>query len=365
MVVHLKSAFVIAIVILINISFAQIVIPDFAVRGDVPDSLYQDFMTNLRIAVAQKTNTAVTVGEFVSSGMASSLDPRFTKIIAQNEAAQFALSGEIRQTYGDPLSISLLIADANSDRHSDIITKQFGADSINLLVDLLSNEIAQFVAPINNLLVGDAGLFIATEPAGAKILINGLEIGTSPIVDVLMLEPKTYTVELRKQGFLAEKRQVELKSGITELLNLELTPINGGTIQVDSQPSAKIMLDGRDIGFTPKSFQALPGEHNLELIRLGFKFVALTVSVREFRVTISEQKLKPISNFMLFWDLVDKQLVYIDGKLQIKPFLLEPGAGVHQVELRSAGKSTKFEISMAATGVYYLDFAKQMAVVYQ
>ena len=365
MVVRFRSAFIFAIVFLINLSFAQIVIPDFAKRGEIPDALYQDFMSNLRIAVAQKTKTAVTVGEFVSAGMASSLDPKFTRIIAQNEGAQFALSGEIRQIFGDPYSISLLIADANSNRHSDIITKPLLAENLNLLVDLLSDKIAEFVAPINNLLVGDAGLFISTEPPGAKIIIDGLEIGTSPIADVLMLEPKTYTIELRKQGFLAEKRQVELKSGITELLNLELTPINGGTIQVDSQPSAKILLDGHDIGFTPKSFQALPGEHDLELIRLGFEFVAMKLMVREFRVTISEQKLKPISESMLFWDLPDKGLVYIDDKIQIKPFLLEPNPGVHQVELRQGGNSTKFEISIADTGVYYLDFEKQAAVIYE
>ncbi len=360
----LKSIVTSFIILLFSFSFAQIVIPDFAKRGDIPEPLYQDFMSNLRLAVAQKTSTAVTVGEFVSAGMASSLDPKFTKIIAENEGAQYALSGEIRQIYGDPYSISMLIAEVASNRHSDIITRQFVADSLNLLVDLLANEISQFVDPINALAAGNAGIYISSEPAGAKVYIDGVEIGISPLVDVLMLEPKTYIIELRKQGYLAEKRQVDLKNGITELLNLELTAINGGTIQVDSQPSAKIVLDGRDIGFSPYSFQALPGEHSLELVRLGFEFVALPVSVREFRVTIIEQKLKPISKSMIFWDLLDKQLVYFDGKLQIKPFLLEPSQGIHQIEIRREGKSSTFEIDLAVAGVYYLDFAKQTASIY-
>ncbi len=356
MVVRYKLSIVATLFLLFSNVIAQIVIPDFIKRGSIPEAEYQSFMTDLRAAVASKTSMPVITGEFVSPGMVASLEPKYTRIIAGNEGAEFALSGEIRQIYGDPYSISILIASAKSDRNSDLISRQFHAESLNLLVTELSQIIADFVDPINSLTPGDAGLFVASEPAGASIYIDGINVGKSPMADVLMLEPKTHTIELRKQGFLAVKKQVSLKDGITELQTIQLTPINGGTVQVDSFPSASIIFDGRTLDNTPLSFQALPGEHTLELIRLGFEFVALSIRVREFRVTIAEQKLKPLNSHMLFWDQPEGQLVFLDDKLEIKGYVLEPKAGLHKVTLKSGQEKIQFEINVPAEGVYYIDF---------
>jgi len=356
MVVRYKLSIITILFLVLTNAFAQIVIPDFVKRGNIPEADYQSFMNDLRMAVALKTAMPVTVGEFVSPGMIASLDPKYTRIIASNEGAEFAVSGEIRQVFGDPYSISILIASAKSDRNSDLISRQFHTESLSLLVTELAQIIADFVDPVNSLLSGDAGLFVSSEPAGATIYIDGIRVGKSPLEDVLMLEPKTHTIELRKQGFLAVKKQVNLKKGITDLQTIQLTPINGGTVQVDSFPSASIIFDGRTLDNTPLSFQALPGEHTLELIRLGFEFVALSVKVREFRVTIAEQKLKPLNSHMLFWDQPEGQLVFLDNKLEIKGYVLEPKAGLHKVTLKNGEEKIQFEINVPAEGVFYIDF---------
>lgn len=352
------SGVVVAILMLTSAAFAQISAPAFGTRGEVESDLVASFMLAFRSAVSAATGIEVRNGDLITPGIAGSLEPEFAKLIAELDAARFAVSGEIARLEGavtDPYTVNLIVVDADMDRSTDLISAPLSAASVTETAAALAAEVASFTAALVELPRGDAGLFVSSEPGDAQIFVDGVSLGRTTRLDVAMLQPGRYRLEVRKEGFLPEVRMIELRSNDTSMLHVILTPIAGGSIQLASTPRARVLLDGESVGTTPMTVAASPGLHTVTLQRDGFVDEVREVLVRNFRVTRLTASLLPASEPLVYWDEEREWLVFIDGVLQPTGHAIGIVPGLRSFELRRGSEVRTYLRAVPEEGAYRLD----------
>jgi serine/threonine protein kinase len=143
---------------------------------------------------------------------------------------------------------------------------------------------------------------LATEPAGAKVFLNGKELsGATPLL-IPNLKPKVkYSVRITKRGYKSKESTIVRsegdESGITYFLNridagepppppkvgppVQLGPkLKYGKLSVNSTPWSTLYIDGRKVGDTPvMQYAVTAGVHKI-------RFVQNSKMAREFPVLI-------------------------------------------------------------------------------
>ena len=350
---------------LLGSGLAQVAVPTFGTRGDVSAEVLAEVMRELRGEIAQQTELTLTDGELATAGIAGGLEPQYAYIIAQLDGVRYALSGVVRQVEAggpqSPYTLSVLVADEQTQRSSDVLSESFNLTSLPAVARRLAAEVARFVEPVPDapeLVAGTAELFVSSQPGGATLYIDGVEVGETSELGMLTYQPGTYRLELRKEGFLSDTRTVTLVEGKPEFVNVMLTEVIGGSVQVSSTPNAEVLVDGVSAGSTPLTVQARPGTHRVSLRRPGFETLSLDVPVQNYRVTQVNETLAPIFRRMLFWD-ESAGLLLIDGVLQTGGFAPNVPPGNRRIEVRSGGETARFVAEVPATGVLEVDVLGQ------
>ena len=344
---------------------AQLVVPTFGTRGAVDEALLADFMRLLRGEIGRQTGFLVSDGDLVTAGLAGSLDPEFAYLSAELYGMRYALSGEVSRAEGNAYTVSLLVADSQEERSSDILVEPLEPGALQAAVGRLAAAVAEFVSPALRLEVGSAGLFVSSTPGEATVFLDGVEVGETSLLDVLMLAPGSYLLELRKEGFLPASRTVTLRENDTEFVNVTLTPVAGGSIIISSTPAAQVFLDGAAVGSSPRTVQASPGSRELTLQRPGFETSTFSVQVQNYRASRVSERLRPVFEHMLFWDSAQGGLLYLDGVLRTGGFIGNPSPGEHRLEWRSGGEVRRFTVTVPETGVFEIDLEGERLVPFE
>jgi formylglycine-generating enzyme required for sulfatase activity len=105
----------------------------------------------------------------------------------------------------------------------------------------------------------------SVEIEGARIQIEGEEVGTTP-VQQLEVRPGNRSVEIFAKNYQDLKTQMEVEGcGLHQTLQFALVPA-WGDVTIGSVPDgATVSVDGKSVGETPLTFQLLPGTYNLEV----------------------------------------------------------------------------------------------------
>jgi hypothetical protein len=347
---------------------AQVSVPTFGTRGDVDEAVLTAFMAAFRSAVGAATGLEVRTGERITRGIAGSLDPELTMLIAEIDASRYAVSGEVARVNDASVqdyTVNLVVVDSQVKRATDVMTAVLDPAAPARAAADLAAMVAEFTTAALELPQGDAGLFVSSEPGDAQVFVDGVAIGHTGQLDVAMLRPGRYQVELRKEGFLPDVRMVELRSGDTSFLHVILTAISGGSVQVTSYPSARVSIDGTDAGRTPATVPALPGIHTVTLERDGFLPETVYANVRNYRVTRVEVTLKPVAPLVVFWDERREVIVYVDGRLQPGGHAAGIQPGLREFELVRGGETRRYLRAVPDAGVYRLDLNTGDLVPYE
>ena len=355
---------------LLSFAPAQVVVPTFGTRGEVPDALRERFMSTFRERLAAQTGLPVAPGELVPPGIAASLDADYAPYIAELGEGRYGISGEIvgpdaGRGRGPDYSVSILVGDRETGEVSDLVSQPLVAGEVENAVEPLVEAVVGFLSPASMLPPGSASLIISSEPSEAEVFVNSVRVGLTGTLESLTLEPGAYEVEFRKEGFLPSTERVVLRADRTEFVTTTLSRISGGSIQVTSNPSAQVYLEGVKMGDrTPLAFRASPGLRELRLSRPGFVSQTISVPVRNFRVSrVPPVTLEPLSEQLLFWDPPLTYLVFIDGLLRPDGYVSNLVPGRHLVELRrTRNRNTRFIVDVPAAGHFELDMEGQRLV---
>jgi len=110
-------------------------------------------------------------------------------------------------------------------------------------------------------------LVISSVPAGATVEIEGAsrQVGETPFT-VGSLRPGTYKLRMRKRGYAAEVRSVEVSGGKRATVEVELTATQGFLTATSTPQGASIWMEGKDTGkVTPAEFMLDPAQHSIVL----------------------------------------------------------------------------------------------------
>ena len=112
----------------------------------------------------------------------------------------------------------------------------------------------------------DGTLIMSTNPPGAKVFVDGVERGVTPLT--LALKPGAHALELRGDG-APRLMPITMTAGaqVSQYIELPKSASTAGQLQVRTEPSgAKVTVDGVARGTSPVTVVDLtPGEHAVAL----------------------------------------------------------------------------------------------------
>jgi eukaryotic-like serine/threonine-protein kinase len=116
-----------------------------------------------------------------------------------------------------------------------------------------------------------SALDVVTRPPGARLFVDGIERGVSPII-LKDVEPGSHRIAIKLAGHQTVEREIVLRAETPTSLDLEMIrqvrrhPPTPAKLSVNTDPWSHVTLDDKQIGTTPIiDLEIRPGEHHLTL----------------------------------------------------------------------------------------------------
>jgi hypothetical protein len=165
-------------------------------------------------------------------------------------------------------------------------------------------RVHQFIAEIQALVTP---VRLDVFPPGARIVIEGFNVGTSPLAEPRLLHSGQHHIEVTLDGYETYSDDLMVVLGRPVYRRIELLPIQDtGLLRVRTvPPDADITIDDHDAGSTPFEGQLRPGVHIVTVDRAGYREEVETVTIeeggeRELEIELRRNRLRR----EWFWSMV-------------------------------------------------------------
>ena len=184
---------------------------------------------------------------------------------------------------------------------------------------------------------GIGSLYIKSDPEGAQIIIDGIELKKKSPATVEDILVGTHYVELVK-SYLVASRKVELKKDQFLTIEMKLKPIKGKIKFLSKPLDADIILDGKKIGTTPHIETNVPGgEHNVVLKRNDYAPIKFKITVKNSRMLNIKKQLKSAGTLDILCN-VDAYIFLDNVKMGICPLKMDNiSVGQHKLLVQKQG----------------------------
>ena len=125
-------------------------------------------------------------------------------------------------------------------------------------------------------------VLIKTKPEGADIRVNGVSIGTSPMLVTTLVAGEKHSIELVKTGYGTKKINI-LPEGRKPVVREETLALDSGTIKCNTEPAgAMVFVNGVEKGESP-----------VEISNVAKGVVSVRVKLDGYRDEIRELRIAP------------------------------------------------------------------------
>jgi hypothetical protein len=157
-------------------------------------------------------------------------------------------------------------------------------------------QVEQFLGEMEAALVW---LTVAVSEPGATVLVDGLEVGVSPLADAVRLRAGSHVIEARKEGFVEARETVQTAAGEQRQVSLALQPrvVAPTRLRVTAgAPEAAVFVDGAPAGPAPVELDATPGAHEVRVEAPGHAATTIVATVVEGRTNEISAVLVPLGD---------------------------------------------------------------------
>ena len=194
-------------------------------------------------------------------------------------------------------------------------------------------------------------LSVSSQPSGAFISVDGTELGTTPISDVVV-PAGTWTLQANLALYKPIEQEIELQGrGLARQLELAFEP-NFAQIRLTSIPSgASVLVDREERGVTPLEIDLESGARELVFRKAGYanKTLTLEVAANEDQ-TPASVKLEKASASVRVESEPDGAVVLVNDTYQgVSPISLSlTPERTHSIRLRKTGyEEAKREVTLS------------------
>lgn len=121
-------------------------------------------------------------------------------------------------------------------------------------------------------------LTIKTDPSGAKVKINGQEVGQSSISNVELLAGQNLKIEIEHPEAEAYSQSLRLNRDEEKVLNIKL-PLRPAFVSLNTNPAdASILFDGSKVDLN-RWIRVEPGTHRIKVSKPGYVSTNISVDV--------------------------------------------------------------------------------------
>lgn len=165
-------------------------------------------------------------------------------------------------------------------------------------------------------LLRDAGgISVRTDPEGASVTVNGVDRGLSPL-ELEDVPKGRATVQLKKDGFRLEKRELSIRAGDHQTLSVALEPLPGTLYLISDPEGARFYLDDEARGTGPVTISGLkPGEYTVRVEKQGYAVESRKVKIDNGKSLREEFKLANIMGRLEIQTNPAGGTVVLDGRI--------------------------------------------------
>ncbi len=147
-----------------------------------------------------------------------------------------------------------------------IVTAKFYGHNFNLALPIRD--------AIDFMRAGKEKVAITSDPEGARVYVNGIYRGLSPLTVEMIRRDAPLVVE--KDGYVSSETRIEFKDGVETSVNVKLAPAADASaivLKIATKPAgAKVIVDNVEIGVSPVELKAKKGgKLRIKLILRGYK----------------------------------------------------------------------------------------------
>ena len=181
-------------------------------------------------------------------------------------------------------------------------------------------------------------VLVASDPPGAKVMMNGKNQGLTPLV-MTDLETGEYSARIEHLNRAPRVVKWEITDARPKKISVSLDS-DIGRVVIKSNPSrARVYIDGKACGITPYRADLQEGRHNVKLTLAGFAEAKSTVDIMRDKQTSKTMTLVKLPGAFRFVSKPTGANVYIDGRSFGKTPLKvdDMKAGKYKVRVEKSG----------------------------
>ena len=190
-------------------------------------------------------------------------------------------------------------------------------------------------------------LTLTSNPSGAKVLMDGKELGITPWSGEV--KPGNHKLSVGAQGFTKEERIVQVQANrdadVTFALNREPGP---GKLHIETEPpEAVVSIDGQQQGTSPFTGDVAPGDHQLEVSFEGYKTIAQQLQLDpgqqlSLKLALQQAQAGQVPPLVAVASDPQGAQLFLDGKLVgPTPIKARSTPGPHEIKLALDGYTTR------------------------
>lgn len=276
--------------------------------------------------------------------------PGYLAVLSQPEGASVSIDGQARGSTPlqelelEPGTYTVSVSADNFVTHEAEITVEGGAIRQDLEIELVPNR-----SPVS----------FASSPNGAIVIVDGEEIGNTPMTAAVAAGQRT--IALKLGGYKTWQDEVAIVAGESLVLpEVSLEPADGTVTLRTSPAGANVTIDGQYRGRTPLNVALDPGTtHRINITRTGYRPSSRTLDIDAQQDLTINIVLEPVVGEVRIASTPADAQVYIDGDSRgVANQTLELAALPHTVEIRKEGY-----VPYRTTVTPRPGFAQEIAVV--